>query len=317
VAILLPVYNEIAEIEACLQSLVTQEYPGRMEIIVAEGGSTDGTSEVIERMSAADPRIRLIPNPARVQSQGLNRAAAATDAEILVRADAHTAYFPDYVSQSVEALSEEGVDAAGGPMIPAAQTPFGRAVAVAFRNPLGVGPAVFHHAGARREADTVYLGAFRRDTFASLGGIRTLPSGVAEDADFYYRLRRRGGRVVVDPSIRTTYRPRETPGRLWRQFYRYGHGKADMLHVNGELPSWRPLAPLLLVLGLAAGLVVGLVGYWWPLAALGGLWLGTLAVAGRLRPLVVAAMAIMHLSFGIGMLRGLLQRPSKVRASVS
>ena len=137
---------------------------------------------------------------------------------------------------------------------------FGRAVAVAFRSPLAIGPARFHHATLPTEADTVYLGAMSKSTWDSLGGMRALPSRVAEDADFYYRLRKAGGRVLVDPAIVSTYRPRETISDLWRQFYRYGLGKADMLYVNGEFPSWRPFAPLALILGLAVGLALLALG---------------------------------------------------------
>jgi GT2 family glycosyltransferase len=143
--------------------------------------------------------------------------------------------------------------------------------------------------------------------------MRTLPSRVAEDADFYYRLRKAGGKVMVDPAIVSTYLPRETIGDLWRQFYRYGLGKADLLFVNGEFPSWRPLAPLALVLALAAGLVLLILGDPRLLALALLAWLAALAVASRLQPLVLAAAAVMHLSYGVGLLRGLMRSPRRVR----
>ena len=163
------------------------------------------------------------------------------------------------------------------------------------------------------EADTVYLGAMKKDTWDSLGGMRTLPSRVAEDADFYYRLRKAGGKVLVDPAIATIYQPRETITDLWRQFYRYGLGKADMLYINGEFPSWRPLAPLALILGLAAGLVLLLWGDPRLLTVVLVAWLLALVIASRLSPLVLIATAVMHLSYGIGLLRGLLRSPRRVR----
>jgi succinoglycan biosynthesis protein ExoA len=157
-----------------------------------------------------------------------------------------------------------------------------------------------------------------RQTFLDQGGLRTLPSGVAEDADFYYRLRQRGGRVMVVPAIRSRYRPRQTPGALWRQFYRYGLGKADMLYINGEFPSWRPLAPLALLMGLLASVVLGLATGWWlPLLVLVGLWLLVLIVGARGAPIGVAAIAIMHIGYGLGLVRGLLRFPDAVREAVS
>lgn len=142
-----------------------------------------------------------------------------------------------------------------------------------------------------------------------------MPSGVAEDADLYFRWRSQGARILVDPSIRSWYTPRESPRGLWTQYHRYGVGKADLLYVNGRWPSWRPLAPLLLVVGLIVSTMLA-VWSWWPLLALLGVWVAVLALAGRGRPLVVIAAGIMHLAYGLGLLRGLLRRPSAVRAAV-
>jgi len=315
VAVLLPVLNEADHIDVCLESLAAQGYPGSLEIVVADGGSVDGT---LERLSGWSKRIELkiLHNPERVQSAGVNLAAANTDAEVLIRADAHTVYASDYVHRSVELLLTSGATAVGGNQTATARSRFGRAVAAAMDSPLAVGPARFRHADTVEEVDTVYLGAFRRSDFQALGGYRTLPSKVAEDADLYFRWRLQGARVLVDPSIRSKYTPRETPSGLWRQYYRYGIGKADMLYVNRRWPSWRPLGPLLLVLGLL-GTLVAAPSNLWPLILLLAAWLVVLAVAGRARPMVMAAAGIMHLAYGTGLLRGLFRRPSKVRAAVT
>lgn len=315
VAVLLPTYNEERFIDACLASLAAQDYPGRWEVIVADGGSTDATRDLVAGWSDRLP-VRLIDNPARLQSDGLWLAALATDADVVVRADAHTTYDSDYVRRSVEVLAETGATAVGGPMVPEAPSTFGRAVARVMRTPLGVGPGAFHHATERRTVDTVYLGAFLRQHFLDLGGMRTMPSGVAEDADFYWRMRRAGGTVIVDPTIRSVYRPRETWPALARQFFRYGRGKADMLAVNRVWPSWRPLAPLVLVLGLVEGIVLAAFGLWWPVVALLATWLGVVAVAVRGRPLDVVVAATMHLAYGLGLITGMFRSPSKVRAQV-
>jgi succinoglycan biosynthesis protein ExoA len=316
VAVLLPVLNEENAVDACLQSLANQDYEGPFEILVADGGSTDDTLERLGSWAERVRRLRVFDNPDRKQSYGLNLLAEVATADILIRADAHTTYATDYIRRSVEALERTGASAVGGPMVPRAETPFGKAVERAFRSPLAIGPAVFHHADQPTEADTVYLGATRRSTWLENGGMRTLPSGVAEDADFYYRLRLRGGVVLVDPGIVSSYQPRDTPAGLWRQFYLYGLGKADMFHVNGEFPSWRPLAPLTLILGLAVGVVFAIFGFPWLLIVGLGAWLVVLLIAGRFNPLVMAATALMHLSYGLGLLRGLLRRPSRVRESV-
>ena len=317
VTVILPVFNEIDTIDETVSSLLGQDYDGALDIIVADGGSTDGTIERLEQLSAKDPRLVLIDNDRQRQSFGLNAAAAASSSSLLVRADGHTRYAKDYVSRSVETVLDTDA-AAGGRMNPVGSNHFGRAVAAAMNSPLTMGPARFHHADRREEVDTVYLGAFPRDDFLEIGGFRAFPSGAAEDADFYHRWRKTGRRVVVDPVIHTEYTPRDNARSLWSQYYRYGLGKSEMLWVNGRFPSWRPLAPAVLVVGLVAAALIGLLAnVWWPLVATLGAWLavvGSVAVrSGESIPSVTGAAMIMHASYGIGVLYGVVRGPWAVK----
>ncbi len=193
--------DEAAFIDVCLQSLADQDYPGVMEVLIADGGSKDGTVERAEAWTHALPHLRVIDNPKRVQSHGLNLAAGEATGEILIRADAHTEYAADYVLRSVEALIESDATAVGGVQVAAGHGRFGKAVAEAMGTPLAIGPARFRHASYATEADTVYLGALRRSDWERLGGWRTLPSRVAEDADLYFRLRLEGARILLEPRI--------------------------------------------------------------------------------------------------------------------
>jgi succinoglycan biosynthesis protein ExoA len=311
VSVILPVLDEADFIDDVISDLLGQDYDGPMEVIVADGGSTDGTAEKLEEWVARDERVVVIPNPERRQAYGLNLAAEKATGEILVRADGHTRFAADYVRASVNVLEETG-GAVGGRMYPVGRSPFGRAVAAAMKSPLTMGPGRFHHSVTREEVDTVYLGAMRREQFEAMGGFRPFPSGTSEDADFYFRWRREGGKVFVDPSIVSEYAPRDDPRALWRQYLRYGMGKAEMLWRNGTLPSWRPLAPLGLVVGLLLLTLVGLVTQvWFPLLVLTGLWLPLLIwVALRSHgpaPGVFSAAAIMHVGYGVGVLWGLVR----------
>lgn len=316
VSILLPVLDEIADIDACLASLLGQKFDGDLEVVVADGGSTDGTRERLAEWAERDGRLRLLDNPGRRQAHGLNLAARAASGEVLVRADAHTTYDPSYVHASVAVLIETGAVAAGGRLRPQGRSRTGRAVAAAMRSPFGIGPARFHHAERRELVDTVYLGAFFRADLLASGGFRALPSGVAEDADLYWRWRRQGRAIVVDPAIRSFYRPRETLRAFARQNWAYGIGKAEMLWINGRLPSWRPLAPLGLVAGLAAGAVLGMRGRRGPIAGVLTAW-GLVVAAATVttdaqpaaRPRTALAVAVMHLAYGLGLTYGLLRRP--------
>jgi hypothetical protein len=194
---------------------------------------------------------------------------------------------------------------------------FTRAVASAMMSPWAMGPSRFRHATTESDAEAVYLGALTRDDFLALGGIRTFPTGVAEDADFYFRLGKAGARVVLDPLIVSSYRPRTGWRSLFRQFRRYGQGKAEMFWANGEFPTWRPLAPLALVILLAAAAIVSIVvGSAAPVLWVGGGWLlGLLLVSlqhGLLAPLVAAVAAVMQVSYGLGLAWGLLRGPGPV-----
>ena len=316
VSVILAVFDEADFIDQALSNLLGQDYAGPLEIVVADGGSDDGTREKLEFWAERDHRLTVLHNPERRQAYGLNLAAEAASGEILVRADGHTGFASDYVRASVGALEETG-GAVGGRMLPVGRSRFGRAVAAAMKSPLTMGPGRFHHSVIREEVDTVYLGAMRKDWFEALGGFRPFPSGTSEDADLYYRWRRDGGRVYVDPSIVSEYTPRDRPGDLWRQYYRYGIGKAEMLWRNGALPSWRPLAPLALVIGLLVLAVVGFVAHvWMPLVVLVGLWFLLLAgvALGAEEPAagVLLAAGIMHLAYGMGELWGLVRGPGPV-----
>jgi cellulose synthase/poly-beta-1,6-N-acetylglucosamine synthase-like glycosyltransferase len=291
--------------------------------LVIDGGSSDDTraraATFVDRLD-----LRIVDNPDRVQSLGCNRAADVAQGDILCRVDGHTTYAPDYLSACVAALASSDAVAVGGRQVPASEAPWGRAAALAMTSWLATGPSAFRHATTARDVDTVYLGAFARQDFLDAGGYRHFPSGVAEEADLYWRWRRQGRRIRLDPSIRSVYRPRETLGAWIRQNFRYGAGKAEFLYANRTLPSWRPLAPVAaLFVGLivvATGVVAGML---WPVVVLAGLGLAAVLAAviprsGSVSEAVRGAVAIvlMPSAYAIGFLAGLGRGPAAVRTSL-
>ena len=163
VTIAMPAYNEEHYIEACIASVQAQDYPRELiEILVADGRSTDRTRDILARLAAADPRIKVIDNPARLQAAGLGEMVKRATGDIVVRMDVHAEYAPDYVRRCVETLERTGADNVGGAQRAKARTPFQHALCAALASPLGVGGARYRSADAEGYVDTVFLGAFRR-----------------------------------------------------------------------------------------------------------------------------------------------------------
>lgn len=311
ISVLLPVLNERRHLRDCLDSLVQQDYPNIFEIMVLDGGSTDESTSIAQ--CVCDARVKVVDNPGSTAAAAMNLGIELAEGEIICRADAHTLYEPDYLSQCVALLLESGGTNVGGPMRAVGTTNFGRAVAAATSSRWGIGPGVFHYADRRVEADTVYLGCWWRTTLESLGGYdEEMLQWAAEDQELNFRIRNAGGRVIVDPSIRSWYFPRETPGALARQYHNYGLAKASTLAKHGRLPTWRPLAPAALVVISVIALVVG--RRWRMFVIPAGHGVGCAAMALRLAadPGVAphrafAVFEICHWSYGIGFLAGLLR----------
>lgn len=250
VSVLLPTLNEQGYLKDCLDSLCAQDWPAVVEVLVLDGGSTDDTRSIAE---AQGPPVRVVPNPGVTAASAMNLGISLANGEVVVRADAHTLYAQDYVRRCVEILGETGAANVGGRMNPVGATAFGRAVAAVTSSPFGIGPGAFHYATDQQEVDTVYLGCWRRSTLVEIGGYDATMQWAAEDQELNHRIRGAGGRVVLDPSIRSWYFPRQDLRSLGRQYRNYGLCKASTLAKHRRLPTWRPLAPA----GLVAASMLG------------------------------------------------------------
>ena len=243
VSVVLAVFNEGPFIEDCLKGLISQDYPSdKLEIIVADGGSSDATPEIIKKFQEKSDRIKLIKNPKKIVAAGLNAAIRQAQGEIIVRMDGHTQIAPNYISQCVQRLSQTEADNVGGPMRAFGKSLFGQSVALATSSPFGVGGARFHYSSQEEEVDTVYLGSWRRDIFEKIGFfdeemIRN------QDDEFNYRLRKKGGRILLSPSIESKYWVRETPTALWRQYFQYGFWKVRVMKKHPQQMRMRQFIP--------------------------------------------------------------------------
>lgn len=285
-SVVVPLRNEEKTLVRCLEAIAAQRWPpDRLEVLLVEGGSRDGTRAIAGGWCARDPRFRLLDNPGGLVSRALNLGIAAASGEIVVRIDAHTLPDLDYLERSVAALAETGAWCVGGPMSAEGRTAVGEAVALAMRHPFGVGPARFRYARRREAVDTVYLGAFPRAALERVGPFeeRLVRN---QDYEMNWRLRRAGGRIVVDPAIRSTYLTRSTLGEIWRQYFDYGFWKRRMLALHPRSLRPRQLVAPLFVLALLGGA-----------AAAGGAALGALP---RAAALALPALAGLYLALALG-----------------
>ena len=314
VTIAMPAYNEERYIEACIASVSAQDYPRHLiEILIADGRSTDATREIVARLAAADPRIHLVDNPARLQAAGLGQLVKQATGDVVVRMDVHCEYAPDYVRRCVETLERTGADNVGGAQRAKARTGFQRALCAALASPLGVGGARYRAADAEGFVDTVFLGAFRRRVFETVG--LWDPGAITnEDAELNQRILDTGGQIYLSRDIVVHYFPRDSFKTLARQYYKYGIGRARTLLKLGSFPNLRPALPFLMVIGGATLLAVPPL---WPLApaAFATYALATGAEAVRVGaalgpaaiPTIWAIFPTLHVSHGIGFATGLLR----------
>lgn len=318
-AIVMPCRNEARYIDDSVSRVLAFDYPpDRVTVIVADGQSEDGTTAILHRLAASDPRLSILENPARMPAHGLNLAIARSDADIVLRVDAHTAYPPAYARLCVAAMQETGADNVGGPVAaaPGADTAMARAISVAMSHGFGVGNAGFRTGVSGRVwTDTVPFGCWRRTTLDELGAFATdIPYG--EDDEFNARLRKAGGRILLDPAISSTYFTRPTLRTLALQMYRYGRYKPATARRIGRVTTLRQLVPPLFVavvalslaasLALPAALAVALLALGAHLAA------GSLAAAravprlGAAAALLPLVFLVMHGAYGAGYLVGAL-----------
>jgi hypothetical protein len=320
VSVIVPCRNEARHVVACLDSLRAGYPADRLEVLVADGRSDDGTREIVEAYARRVPGVRLIDNPRRIVPAGLNLALAEARGEIIVRADAHCRFPAGYVAGLVGWLVRSGADNVGAACRTRAAGPsaVAQAIALALAHPFGVGGARFR-LGTRvaRRVDTVPFGCFRREVFARVG---TFDEELVRDQDdeFNHRLLRSGGAVLLVPGLEVEYEVRASWRQAARMYWQYGLFKPLVVRKTGRVMTLRQLVPPVFVVVLGAALAGAA---WWPAAArlaaaVGGAY-GALALAAaahagvRHGPRCVAALAVtfpvLHLSYGAGYVAGALR----------
>lgn len=314
ISVLLAVRDEEDRIGDCLAALAAQDYPpDRIELLVADGASSDGTVAAVQRFAASAPFVvMVIKNPKLCSAAGFNAGLRRARGDLIAILGARAVPEPSFLSASVRALEESGADAVGGVVIGEAAGLQAETVALSLGSAFGVGGARYRYATEAGEVDTINYATYRRELFSQVGGFDERMDNV-EDDEFNYRLRAAGKRLYLTPEIRCHYRVRPTLIALALQYARYGYPKIRVLRRHPRQMRPRQFVPAALVLGLAVSLLASLLPgrrsrvAGWAFRLLLASYVGAALAASiatakqhgwRYLPLLPLAFAAMHLSYG-------------------
>jgi cellulose synthase/poly-beta-1,6-N-acetylglucosamine synthase-like glycosyltransferase len=314
----MPVRNEASFIERSLSAVLRQTYPANlMEIIIADGMSSDETREIIERLGrGTEIPVFIVDNPKEIAPTGLNRAFESARGDFIVRVDGHCEIAEDYVETCVEILTSGRADGVGGPIETIGDSLRANAIATAMGSTFGVGGSAFRTINDRElYTDTVAFPGYTRAILEKAGPFNE-ELVRNQDDEYNFRIRELGGRIMLSPKIRSRYYSRSTFRRLWRQYYEYGYWKVRVMQLHPRQMSIRQFVPAVFVLTLiVTGLLAifttyGIIGLLIVVASYLAANLGGAIVAARAKlkliPLISVSFAILHFSYGLGFLVGLI-----------
>lgn len=326
VTVIMPVRNEGAFIARSVSAVLAQDYPpDRMEVIVSDGMSTDQTRPMIRKLQEQYPNLSLVDNLGKIAPTGLNAALRAAHGDVIIRVDGHCEIARDYVRQCVAYLSRERVDGVGGPIETVGNI---KPIALAMSSTFGVGGTAFRTTVDREMlVDTVAFPAYTRAAIEKAGPFdEELVRN--QDDEYNYRLRKLGGRIGLSPAIHSRYFSRASLGSLWRQYYQYGYWKVRVLQKHPLQMRWRQFVPPLFVTALALSavssiffstgraalaVIIGSYSLANLIASLHGAW----GSSWKALPMLPVVFVILHLSYGLGFLTGLIRFWNRWGASKS
>jgi glycosyltransferase involved in cell wall biosynthesis len=312
VSVLVPVLNEAVHVERALNLMRAQVVPGGLEILAIDGGSRDGSRELLDGIAAEDPRVRVLENPAERIPNALNIGLRAARGRFVARMDAHTWYPSGYLARGIERLGRGDVAWVSGPQIAEGEGRWSRRVALALTTPLGMGTARFRRSSSDEfDVDSGFTGVWRRETLLALGGWDEAWR-VNEDGELAARVHAHGGRIVCLPEMAARYVPRDGLGPLARQYWRYGQYRAKTCREHPQTMRASHVLPPGWALTVAAAALPGPQRR--PARAALAAWaVAVLAAAGQTgtqgarrgdRAAVALVLAVMHAAWGTGFLVG-------------
>lgn len=300
----MPIRNEAAYLFAAVGSVRAQDYPGSMRIVPGVGSSTDGIAALADGLAAKSDDLMVIANPSGLTPSAPNAAIRAGKAPVIVRVDGHSLLSDGYITQAVETLRRTGAANVSGMQVPMPSTPFESAVAAAITSVLGTGGGSYRTGGVEVSVDAVYLGVFDRAVIEAVG---LFDESLIRNQDYELniRLRNVGRNVVFDPLLSVGYRPRHGWGALARQYFEYGTWKAIVVRKYPTTLRIRQLIPAAATGVIAASLLGSLRKPRLVLVSVTylGILFSWVSGSALSRVRISAILAIMHLAWGVGLLR--------------
>jgi succinoglycan biosynthesis protein ExoA len=319
ITIIMPIRNEADFIERAIRSVSENDYPaGRIEILVVDGMSDDGTREIVAQLSKADSRVMMLDNPKRIAPAAMNIGLKAARGDLFIRVDGHVEIPADFIAKSIRCLQEHPEAwVAGGYIKTVADSYTGQAIASAMRSPIGVGNSRFRLGDYEGWVDTLAFGTHHRWIVDKIGYFdEELVRN--QDDEFNLRIILAGGKIWMSKSIQSTYFSRGSLCKLWKQYFQYGFWRIRTLQKHKRPASFRQLVPLLFVLSLLLPGLAGLLWkpFWILLAIVSALYVLGLVIGSldagrksgwRYAPLAPVVFAILHFAYGSGSLWGVVR----------
>jgi len=317
VSIVIPMLNESGAIGRCISSILAQSYPGdRIEIVVVDGLSTDGSRTEVQTLAEEHANIRLFDNPQKRTPRSLNIGIRNSRGDVVIILGAHTRIDPEFVALNIRYMREMGVKCTGGTQINTGDTYWQRAIGLGMGSRFGIPSAPYRFDKRKRFVDTVVYAAYARELFDEIGYFDE-ELHISEDAEMNWRIRKAGHRIYFTPEIISYYYPRATLRRLWRQFFNYGILRVNVIKKHPDAVKAVHLVPPVFVL---TTLLLAAAAFRWPpagrgLLAIWAAYLLYLAVASfsicreekswSCLPALPAVFVTMQIAWGLGFLVGL------------
>ena len=294
ISFVMPVLNEEHYLEIAVESVLNQKTPGKSELILALGPSTDKTNSIAEGLAKKYRRLKLVDSPTGLTSTSLNLAIAASNYECVIRVDAHSELPEGYAALALKILNETGAANVGGRMAAKGKSYFQRAVAYGYNNRIGLGGGSYHVGGDAGPSESVYLGCFRKSVLDELGGFD--PKWVrGQDWELNQRIRKAGYEVWFDPRLEVGYYPRSSWLALAKQFFKTGSWRGMLTRENPGDSRFRYWIPPLLVLS-----TIFFLPFWLYFIAIAFVAAGEMSLPWRVRLWLLLVLPTMHYSWGIG-----------------